>query len=667
MTQVDATYLSGGVLSKKLNKCKTSEFKVFGQPKTNNKLQITSNLQVTNNTTQPENTNFTSMRTIKSAPFRNTAKLSVENVNKPLQNTNKPNMHYLRDIENLSAFLVDSPVPMEYNNGKNFYKKYPSLDKHAELLRRSLFKKYMKQFTETNSYVRENFSKLDKYQVKNASNDVKQLLNSFEKSQSKHNFEIAKPGPPAIVKIDKKTKKVQKKLENKENQVVNNEIKTEDIENKNQENTDSKAPSGKQSHTPTSRQQNQQSRSHTNSNEDDRFFNTVQLVMKSNLKMQNYSDIKDASHDDLTIATQSGEIHVDESFDADKEIQNNDSSPKGWTRTRRLKAVTAHRKLSPTLINASGSLNTKITSTTASSGEFIENEDNAYYNRHKSKFIKNTEQAHKAMSNFARVQSGKLDKKFPRPEPPKLHSIDELNLDGEALRKQLRMSKFTRWLEENDAEKANKVANILSSKPNSSKTNAYTNFDDDSFIDFDDDEDEINRRYRIRLKKRENYMKLIQVMYNQARRNQIRTEKILNKGTELQVKIRNQLESKSESTLQLKAASETLATAAAAAITHEKALNSKNMFRISISARENISNYEIFIPSFNNQHKNNNNHSNFYNGSDLRDTNGYLNQPNELNSNNKNILPLTIDELRDFGAKIIESKSTSNYWRNYSK
>jgi hypothetical protein len=552
------------------------------------------------------------------------------------------------NFENASLFSINSKSSLKNYNYKDVLKKNPSLKAESEVVRRNLFRNYMKTFEETNTVFKLNEHLYDKNEIKNASSEIRSLISEFKRGAANRafnenriqkklelfNLQNVKPIKTKI-ETDKEPENI--KVENVLVDVVptdagNNQPDndTEKVRKFSAWSTDSKAQSIKLKEQKS---------------EDQVFYKVTNKVQQANIE-KNFKKLKETESGNHEIfddfSANSGDILVEETYES--LIDNN-----GELISDRVNKTNRKKKTS-----SPDSFKNPQSTASLTSNEFAEHDDEKYYNRNKDKFMKNVELAHKSMFSFSRIAAMKQEKRFPKPDEPQLHTTEELNLNDDNLKKQLKLNRLSKILENKDGNKMVSVEKI--------KRNNFKYEDDDDLDDDDDDNDDedglFNKQYRIKLKKRQNYMKLLKYMYNKAQKNQEKIEGILNKSesslnTQLDVRKDDRLLNKVIDTID-KPVVETIV---------------KPVFCISIPfKRDNISNYEIFIP----QHRFNGKQIDQVNNSSSSNRSSISSRFYEISSNNyknekiNNVLPLNYKSLRMSGLKVIEPQSKSNYWKNYN-
>ena len=611
---------------------------------------------------------ITTLRTIKSAPFKKRVDFTD---NRPKTSKADTSRGILFDqIDNASLFSSDSKSSIVNYNYKMIPHKYPSLNKQAEQVRRNLFKNYMKAFKETNAIYNLNESLLDKNQKKNATSEIHGLISSFKRDETNQAFlkryeDATKSGEDKSNKIKKLNEKAAKEVDHvntlglvptESSKTINESQHKKETNKESNINHENTIPLNNQvKHTEVVKRIS---------------YNKEKKIAEEEIKNPNApvsAKVRRATFDlskiseqyqDLTMSNL--EIFTEEAYET---LVNEDPHKMDKTEEN--------------LPLPSPSIGYELF-------DRYKNDDEKFYNKNKKYFMEHFEQGNLAINNFARFATQNREKCFKNTfkETPHAHTAKELKLNADSLKNELKRIRLAKLLAINN----NNSKNDSNMKNKEFKKSQYFEDDDDDEFDLqdgDDEEEEDNlknkdalkkQQFQMRVKKRQHYQVLLKYMYEKAQKNKIKIDSILNK---YQYGMQSESESRSEIKIP-----ETIATKP-----NDDIQKQSNSFCISIPfKRDNISNYEIFIPKHsNNSQKIINSQLVLVDNSvSLSSSSSFSmhRQQSEFNkfgqelikSENRNIinqgnkeLPLNYESLKISGLKVIESKLKSNFWENYKK
>ena len=584
---------------------------------------------------------ITGLRTIKSAPF----KKKVEIIDsRPRTSASKTKGPLFDHIDNASLFSSDSKSSLINYNYKAISYKYPSLNRQAEFVRRNLFKNYMKSFKETSEIYKINEPLLDKNQKKNVTTEIHALISSFRRDDTNQAFlrrheELVKQGELAkSAELDKKNiKKSDEKITNtvssvtttaKEGGSANVVVTTDSKKIKNDE-TNKIIPL-------TNRTNNV-------------FPGKLEQILDEELKPKQMIKLKKATFD----LSKNNQQYPDLTT-SNLEIFTDENAYESYDDLIKEETDKSEKIDNDNLESLSPSIGYEIF-------DRYKNDDDKFYSKNKAKFMKDFEKGNLLINNFAREATQKREKCFKNTfkETPHAHTAKDLNLNTDSLKNELKRIRIAKILALN-----NKKSNKNDNKENI--VNQYEDEDDDDFDLLDENEDDEDnpknkdaikkQKYEMRVKKRQHNQVLLKYMYEKAKKNKIKIDSILNKyrydnEPKQDDLVTNEIEDLNnddeETTLE----------------------NNKQQLNFCISLpfrRDNISNYEIFIPKYTQKE----NHLYLMNNNASTSTSVLsLSTKSEIN-NDKDLdkeLPLNYESLKISGVKIIESKSKSTFWQNYNK
>lgn len=589
---------------------------------------------------------ITGLRTIKSAPFKK--KVEVIDSRPQTSKTDKSKGPLFDHIDNASLFSSDSKSSIVKYNYKAIAYKCPSLNRQAEYVRRNLFKNYMKSFKETSQIYKINEPLLDKNQKTNVSTEIHALISSFRRDDTNQAFlrrheELQKQAELAkAAELEKKTaKKPDEKIKRVESTGTTTIVVTTDAKKTNNNDKKQISSSSNQINNPETVKRVSPFKENKISDEELRKSPVKIRKATFDLSKNNQQEYPDLTASNLELFT---DENVYETFD----VLDNDDIGK-------LEKIENGTEEVP-----SPSIGYEIF-------DRYKNDDDKFYSKNKAKFMKDFEKGNLLINNFAREATQKREKCFKNTfkETPHAHTAKDLNLNTDSLKNELKRIRIAKILAFN-----NKKSDKNTNKENS--TNEYEDEDDDDLDmlnenNLDDDEDSQKNKkaiekqnYEMRVKKRQHYQVLLKYMYEKAKKNKIKIDSILSQYRYENEPKHDEIANKIE---EFNSYEEI--------ISPQNSNNKQTNFCISLPfKRDNISNYEIFIPKY--QHNNNQlylmNNTNNNNSSRSISTLS-LSTRSETNNDKelKKELPLNYESLKLSGIKIIESKSKSTLWQNYNK